>query len=125
MRTSTRTGQFKSLLERGLSEALTKRLGKPPLYEAKKLAYTTEAKYNPDFLLPNGVFLEAKGYFPAEDRRKMLNVIRCNPGVDIRMVFSNPNAHLNKKSLTTYAEWCDKNGIKWCSSKDIPEEWLR
>ena len=30
-------------------------------YESRKLAYVLECNYIPDFLLPNGVFLEVKG----------------------------------------------------------------
>jgi len=39
-------------------------------YETLKLNYTVHAVYTPDFVLPNGVIIEAKGYFKPEDRRK-------------------------------------------------------
>jgi len=40
-------------------------------YESRKLAYVLECNYIPDFLLPNGIFLEVKGRLTSEDRRKM------------------------------------------------------
>jgi hypothetical protein len=43
-------------------------------YETLKLNYTLSSVYTPDFIMPNGVILEAKGYFKPEDRRKMLAV---------------------------------------------------
>lgn len=35
------------------------------------------------------------------------------------MVFQNPNIKINKGSMTSYADYCDKNGIQWKSYKDI------
>ena len=36
-------------------------------YETLKLNFTLSAVYTPDFILPNGVILEAKGYFKPEE----------------------------------------------------------
>ena len=54
----------------------------------------------------------------------MLLVIAQHPELDIRMVFMRPNNKLNKNSRTTYAQWCDKNNIKW-ANKYIPTEWIK
>jgi hypothetical protein len=54
----------------------------------------------------------------------MKHVLQSNPGVDIRMVFQNPNQRLSKTSKTTYAEFALKLGIKYVAKKDIPGEWL-
>ena len=35
------------------------------------------------------------------------------------MVFQNPNIKINKGSKTSYADYCDKNNIKWMNYKDI------
>lgn len=87
-------------------------------YEDEILPYTvpeTPRKYYPDFN-PKGCkydHVETKGRFTAADRKKMLYVIRNNPGVKILIVFQNPNVKLSKLSKTSYADWCDKHGIDW------------
>lgn len=81
-------------------------------------------KYYPDACLPDGAFLEVKGLFDADDRRKLLLVRDQNPGIVIRICFMRPNTKLNKTSKTTYADWCDKNGFSWCKGPDLPDEWL-
>lgn len=114
---------FRSRLEQVVDELLTK-LGVEHVYEGEKLGYSLPCQYTPDFRLSNGVYLETKGYFSPEDRRKTLAVLRDNPGIDLRMVFSNPNNRLSKTSKTTYAAWCRKHGIPYCASHSIPIQWL-
>lgn len=113
---------FRSGLEERLAKTLDK-LGQPFLYEVEKFKYVTESNYTPDFFLPNGVILEAKGFFKPSDRRKMLAVKAQNPHLDLRMVFMRNNT-LSKNSKTTYGAWCDKHGFPWCIYPDIPESWL-
>jgi hypothetical protein len=114
---------YRSRLEERVAKWL--QLNEHPFeYEQLKLPYTYEANYTPDFILPNGVMLECKGWFKPEDRRKMLAVIRSNPQADIRMVFQNPNNPISKGSKTTYAMWCDKHDIRWCHYQSIPADWF-
>ena len=80
--------------------------------------------YTPDFCLVNGVYLETKGQFTPEDRRKILAVKKDNPDVDVRMVFQAPYNKIDKRSKTTYAKWCEKHDIPWCAFHSIPIEWL-
>jgi len=80
-------------------------------------------KYIPDFRLPNGIIIECKGWFRPEDRKKHLLIKYQHPALDIRFIFSNPNSRLSKKSKTTYADWCVKNGFKFAKGI-IPTEWL-
>jgi len=68
--------------------------------------------------------LEAKGYWDAEDRRKILAVKKCNPELDIIMIFQTPDNTISKKSKTTYAKWCDKHNIPWTTFHEIPIDWL-
>ena len=97
------------------------------------------ARYTPDFTLPSGIVIETKGIFDAADRKKHLLIREQFPEVDIRFVFSNPNARIGKKSVTTYAHWCDgKNPKKFvfkyaaaptkakaaAGASWIPMEWL-
>jgi len=79
--------------------------------------------YTPDFQLDNGIFIETKGIFDSDDRRKHVEVRKQHPELDIRFVFSNAKAKLYKGSKTTYADWCEKQGFKW-AHRVIPQEWL-
>ena len=115
--------KFRSKLEERIADLL-KNLGVSFEYESTKVPYEIQFNYTPDFILPSGLMLEAKGYWDADDRRKILAVKRCNPTLDIRMIFQTPYNKISKKSKTTYAQWCDKHGIKWTTYTDIPIEWL-
>tara|TARA_R110002110_G_scaffold171456_8_gene373925 strand:- start:221 stop:646 length:426 start_codon:yes stop_codon:yes gene_type:complete len=95
-------------------------------YETLKVNYSKPAKnsyYKPDFILSNGVIIEAKGLFSSKDRQKHLLVKEQNPELDIRFVFSNSKLKLNKKSKTTYAMWCEKYGFEYAEER-IPQKWL-
>jgi hypothetical protein len=93
-------------------------------YEPDKLPYTIDFEYIPDFRLPNGIYLEAKGLLTYEDRRKMLAVKKHHPELDIRFVFMRPNNTIAKGSKTTYAQWSERNGFPWCNYQQIPSSWL-
>lgn len=96
-------------------------------YEKHKIKFTqpTAARtYTPDFLLPNGIFIETKGRFESDDRKKHLWVKEQHPELDIRFVFTNPNAKINKGSPTSYADWCTKNGFQY-AAKSIPISWIK
>ena len=118
-----KTSKFRSKLEEKVADLLSK-LGVIYEYESTKIPYTIQHNYNPDFLLPNNIYLETKGYWDAKDRRKILAVKKANPQADIRMVFQAPYNTISKKSKTTYAKWCEKHDIPWTSYHDIPIEWL-
>lgn len=96
-------------------------------YEPKDgiLYYNQPRQYIPDFRLPSGVLVEAKGYFRPADRAKLLRVRACNPKADIRLVFQRPHNRLTKSpNSMTYAQWADKHGFEWAEG-NIPEEWFR
>ena len=93
-------------------------------YESTKVPYILQCNYTPDFLLPNGVVLECKGYWDAADRRKIKAVKQQHPELDLRMVFQAPYNTITKKSKTTYAKYCEKLNIPWCSFANIPLKWL-
>jgi len=121
--TKKTTSKFRSKLEENIA-ALLDGLGVSYEYESEKLGYTIEHTYTPDFVLPNYTYIEAKGYWSPADRRKILNVKKANPEVDLRMVFQSPYNTISKKSKTTYAKWCEKHDIPWSSYQNIPIEWL-
>ena len=88
--------------------------------EWEDLRYRT---YTPDFQLDNGIFIETKGIFDSEDRRKHIEVRRQHPELDIRFVFSNAKAKLYKGAKSRYCDWCEKNDFLY-SHRLIPQEWL-
>ena len=114
---------FRSGLEEKVADLMVE-LGVKYEYEPIRVPYEIQFNYTPDFVLPNGVYLECKGLWEPEDRRKIKAVIEQHPEIDLRMVFQAPFNKISKKSKTTYAKWCDKHNIKWCSYANIPLEWL-
>ena len=88
--------------------------------EWEDLRYRT---YTPDFQLDNGIFIETKGIFDSEDRRKHVEVRRQHPELDIRFVFSNAKAKLYKGAKSRYCDWCEKNDFLY-SHRLIPQGWL-
>jgi hypothetical protein len=116
---------FRSGLEMTIDESLKSR-GIDGEYEKHIIQYTkpeTHHKYHPDFKLPNGVFVETKGRFLTDDRKKHLLIKAQNPNLDIRFLFQNSKTKISKASKTTYADWCIKHGFKF-ADKDIPDDWL-
>ena len=118
-----KTSKYRSGLEEQVAKLLDG-LGVTYEYESTRVPYTIQHHYSPDFILPNHVLLETKGYWDAADRRKIKAVKKDNPELDLRMVFQSPFNKISKKSKTTYAKWCEKHDIPWTSWQDIPLEWL-
>lgn len=116
---------FRSGLEDKVAAQL-KAQGIDPRYEEEKIKYSVPARpatYTPDFRLPNGIFIETKGRFVSDDRKKHKLIKEQHPHLDIRFVFSNAKAVIRKGSKTTYADWCEKYGFKY-ATKFIPQEWI-
>jgi len=118
-----KTSKFRSKLEEKVADLLF-HLDVKYEYETKKISYVIQHNYTPDFVLPNSVILECKGYWDAADRRKIKQVKKDNPDIDLRMVFQAPFNTISKRSKTTYAQWCEKLDIPWTSFKNIPLDWL-
>jgi hypothetical protein len=119
---SQRTSSYRSGFEATLANQL-KRGGVSFQYETLQLEYTKTATYTPDFILPNGIIIEAKGLWTVEDRTKHLLVREQHPHLDIRLVFMNAFNKIRKGSNTTYAAWCEKKNIQY-ANKTIPKSWL-
>ena len=118
-----KTSKFRSKLEERIAELLDA-LHISYEYESTKVPYTIQHNYLPDFVLPNHIYLEAKGYWEPADRRKVLAVKRDNPDIDLGMVFQSPYNKISKKSKTTYAQWGEKHDIPWTHFHNIPLDWL-
>ena len=113
---------YRSGLERRVGAQLD--AAKAPYeYEIDRLPYTLVCNYTPDFKLSNGIYVECKGRFTSEDRRKMRAVKAANPTADIRMVFSRSASKLSKGAKQTYGEWCDRHGFPY-ADKLVPISWL-
>lgn len=102
-------------------------------YEVSKFHYQKpvprKSTYSPVFRITTvsgrTIYVEAKGRFESlDDRLKLLLVIEQNPGIDIRMLFQNPNLTISKASRTTYTQWAEQNGITWAAGTRIPKAWL-
>lgn len=96
-------------------------------YEMWRVPYVVPASnhhYTPDILLPNGIFVETKGLWESDDRKKHLLIREQHPDLDIRLVFSSSRTKIYKGSPTSYAEFCEKHGILF-ADKLIPVEWLK
>jgi hypothetical protein len=119
---SSPTSKYRSGFEQTLANQL-QRSGVAFEYETVKLEYRKIATYTPDFILPNGIIIEAKGVWTVEDRTKHLLVRQQHPHLDIRLVFMNAFNKIRKGSNTTYARWCEKKNILY-ANKTIPKSWL-
>jgi hypothetical protein len=119
--------QMKSGFEKKVAAYLSS--NKVPFeYETLRVPFVVPAKkrtYNPDFMLPHGVIIEAKGKLDRDVREKMALVLEQNPQLDIRMLFMRDNK-IAKNSKTRYSDWCKKRGIKYAVSEQghVPEQWL-
>jgi len=93
-------------------------------YEPHYIPYVIKGSYLPDFRLPNGIYIEAKGYLDAAACRKMKAVKASNPHLDIRFVFQDPNGKRNRRAKLRNWEWAEKHGFKW-AAHSIPLEWWK
>ena len=127
VRTAAVKAGFRSGLEHRVWKNLIQRKVKGAAYEPIKISYViplSEHSYTPDIVLANGIILEVKGRLVKADRDKHLLIKEQYPNIDLRFVFQNANNKIRKGSQTTYAQWCEKNDIKWCE-KLIPDSWLK
>ena len=130
---------YRSGLEDKVHEQLTKKKIKFE-YEPfdKKIVYTIPEsvhKYTPDFVLTTAtgktIYVETKGIWDSDDRKKHLLIRQQHPEIDIRFVFTRSKARIRKGSKTTYADICNGGGrgvfknVVWLyADKLIPKEWL-
>lgn len=121
-----KVGAFRSGLEDKVAKQLEAK-GIKAEYEMWKIPYVVPASnhtYRPDFILPNGIIVETKGLWEADDRKKHLLIREQYPELDIRLVFSSSRTKIYKGSPTSYGEFCEKKGILF-ADKLIPTEWLK
>jgi hypothetical protein len=124
-----RRSKFEETFEKTELVALVE-AGGSYVYEKERTHYTPPAKLRTKtfdwwIILPSGkeIIIEQKGFWTPENRRDECEAIAQNPQLDIRYCFQRASTPIRKGSKTTYADWCNKKGIKW-SEKTIPKEWL-
>ncbi len=112
--------KYKNDFEKEIGAKL-KKLKLPFSYESRKLPYTLQGNYNPDFNLGDSTIVEGKGLFRAADRRKMVAIRKAYPDIRIILCFYDPYKRLDKRSKTTYAQWAIKNGFEWCTLETLKD----
>ncbi len=88
-------------------------------YESEKIPYLISGHYTPDFVLTTRagkIYIETKGHFRPEAKRKMAAVKKLNPQLDIRILFYS----YSKSSI----KWCTKYNFPYAIG-DIPDEWFK
>lgn len=113
--------KFRSGFERTLDMQL-KSHGIEYSYETLQLPYILECVYSPDFILSNGIIIEAKGLLSPDDKRKMLVIQKKYPELDIRFVFYDATKKI-PRTKQTHGQWAEKNGFQF-AHEWIPEAWL-
>lgn len=96
-------------------------------YEPKdaELEWTPKKrKYLVDFVLENGVWVEAKGRLTVDDRNKMISVKQQHPDIDIRFLFAKNNP-ISPRSKTRYTDWAKKHGFMCAVGTRVPKEWVK
>jgi predicted nuclease of restriction endonuclease-like RecB superfamily len=89
-------------------------------YEQDKIKYVVPSSnhtYTPDFTVTNNVYIETKGLWTGDDRKKAVLLKQQHPDKHILYVFQR-NHGLSKKSTTTYLDWAAKNGLDACTFSD-------
>ena len=117
--------EYKSGLEARFEEK-TRLMGYTLPYETKKIKYTIPEKqhsYTPDFEVTNNVYIETKGLWTAQERKKALLIKDQHPHVKILYVLYR-DQRLSKKSDTSYISWAQKKGLLVCTFKDV-EVWTK
>jgi hypothetical protein len=114
---------YKSKFENKIGDLL----GEYAEYEPEKLYFVQPEQqryYLPDFKTKTGIYIECKGKWVAEDRKKHVWLRQQYPDKRIILVFQNSNVKINKRSKTTYGDWATKNNMEWLdfSKHGIPEE---
>lgn len=115
--------KFRSQFEADMWHS-AKRSRKSLEHEPHYIPYVIKGNYLPDFILPNGIIVEAKGYLDAAACRKMKAVKASNPTLDIRFVFQKASGKRNKRAKLTNWQWAERHGFPWAEGT-IPLAWWK
>lgn len=133
--------EFRSYFEQTIAEWLDKNKIKYE-YEPRSFPYVSRIKngrcsvcsapavqdrdYTPDFYFPDfGFYAECKGNFTSHDRKKMRDVKRSWPDIDIRMVLQSNNLIVaGDRNGARYSNWCVKYGFPF-ALRSIDSHWFK
>lgn len=133
-RKSKNKGEYRSMFELDTAKVLNSLRRKTRrnftwYYESESIYYVVparNAKYLPDFPIEmrDGRiwYLETKGRFLPQDRRKHELLKEQKPDLDIRIFFMRDQP-IRKGSKTKYSDWCRKRNIPFCVGV-LNEEWF-
>ena len=118
----------RSQLETRVEDALQSQ-GLSFRYEKESFVYYRKGRYTPDFTVDgeHPFHIEVKGAWYPEDRSRILAVVTNNPDMRLLVALQAPNNKITKTSSTTYAMWCQKHGICWCTipiPQEVLDQWL-
>jgi hypothetical protein len=93
------------------------------VYEPCKIDYIvpeSKHKYTPDWQIngDNTIYWESKGNLTARDRAKLIHIKESNPNLIIRVLHMNSKVKISRVSITSFGDWCEKQGFEWCDWKD-------
>src|SRR5574343_1518953 len=96
-RIAKKTGRYRSKFESNVAKLFRKERIKFE-YEVDSIPYKVEEvrNYIPDFRIANGVIVEAKGRFTAQDRKKHLLLKKQYPDMKLIILFMNSRVRLSK-----------------------------
>lgn len=80
--------------------------------------------YTPDFKLPNGTWIEAKGRLTSANRRRLVAFKAAFPNVVLRIVFMADN-WLYKGAKSRYSDWAKKAGFDYIIGTSVPKAWFK
>ena len=115
------SNKFRSDLEGQVADILEKQYVNY-MFEPHRIQYSVEKKYTPDLLLPNGILIEVKGWFKADDQRKHKLIKLQHPELDIRFVFGRLKSKVQGGRFTCQS-WCEKYDFQYAESF-VPNSWL-
>lgn len=85
------------------------------------------ATYTPDFVLKNGIYIEAKGKFDSRGRTKILAVLQSNNVItreNFRLLFMRDN-YTTASRRETYTDWCARHNIVCAIGPKVPQSWVK
>jgi hypothetical protein len=107
-----------------------------PTPDPDPINYVVEHTYHTDFMRKEGkkrIYLEAKGRFwDYQEYNKYIWVKKVlKPNEELVFLFAEPGASMpgakRRKDGTklSHSEWAERNGFRWFSEYNLPEEWKK
>lgn len=120
-----RRGELKNNLEVSVDKIL-RDIFEDVKYETETLPYVIEGNYRPDFICTDEkgekLYVEAKGYFDPEARRKMKAVRKAHPDKKFLLVCQRDST-LRKGGKMRYSDWARRYGFHFTTVNKL-HKWL-